>query len=58
MLRPIAEDVTSVTIADMIDPEDVMTIGENVTLKTDTVDEEPKKKNKKENTPTTPKEKK
>ena len=57
MLRPIAEDVTSVTIVDMIDPEDVTAICENVTPTTDTVDEKPKKKNKKENTPTTPKEK-
>ena len=53
----IVEDVTSIPIADVIDPEDVAPIKENVTPVTAIDDEELKKKNKKENTPTTPKEK-
>ena len=53
----IVEDVTSILVADVIDPEDVAPIRENVTPVTATDDEELKKKNKKENTPTTPKEK-
>ena len=70
-VTPIAENVTfksedvtfmmkhdtSIPIADVIDPEDVAPIKENVTPVTATDDEELKKKNKKENTPTTPKEK-
>ena len=48
---------TSISVADVIDPEDVAPIKENVTPVTAIDDEELKKKNKKENTPTTPKEK-
>ena len=52
-----AENVTFIPVADVIDPEDVAPIKENVTPITSIDDEELKKKNKKENTPTTPKEK-
>ena len=48
---------TSIPIADVIDPENITQLRENVTPVTSTDDEELKKKNKKENTPTTPKEK-
>ena len=51
------EHDTSISVADVIDPEDVAPIKENVTPVTSIDDEELKKKNKKENTPTTPKEK-
>ena len=51
------EDVTSIPIADVIDPENITQLRENVAPVTAIDDEELKKKNKKENTPTTPKEK-
>ncbi len=53
----IEEDVTPITIVDTTDSEAVTPVEENVTLAIATDDDEPKKKNKKENTPTTPKEK-
>jgi hypothetical protein len=53
----IVENVTLILIADVIDPENVTQFRENVTPVTAIDDEELKKKNKKENTPTTPKEK-
>ena len=53
----IEENVTSFTIADATDTEAVTPIEENVTSATAADEEEPKKKNKKENAPTTPKEK-
>ena len=51
------EIVTPVTFVDATDTEDVTPVEENVTPATATDDDEPKKKNKKENAPTTPKEK-
>ena len=51
------EIVTPVTFVDTTDSKVVTSVEENVTLATATDDDEPKKKNKKENTPTTPKEK-
>ena len=51
------ENVTTIPIVDTTDTEDVTPVEENVTPVTATDDDEPKKKNKKENAPTTPKEK-
>ena len=52
------EDIAKpVTFVDITDTEDVTPVEENVTPATATDDDEPKKKNKKENAPTTPKEK-
>ena len=57
VVSSVEEDITSFVIADATDTEEVMPIEENVTPATATDYDEPKKKNKKENTPTTPKEK-
>ena len=52
------EDIAKpVTFIDTTDTEDVTPVEKNVTPATATDDDEPKKKNKKENAPTTPKEK-
>ena len=53
----IEENVTTIPIVDTADSEAVTPIEKNVTPATATDDDEPKKKNKKENAPTTPKEK-
>ena len=52
-----SEDVKPITIVDTFDTEEITSVEENVTPATATDDDEPKKKNKKENAPTTPKEK-
>ena len=53
----IEEDVTAIPIVDTFDSEEVTPVEKNVTPATTTDEDEPKKKNKKENAPTTPKEK-
>ena len=56
-VTPTEDIVTPVTFVDATDPEEVTPVEKNVTPATATDDDEPKKKNKKESTPTTPKEK-
>ena len=56
-ITPTEDIAKPVTFVDATDPEEVTSVEENVTPATTTDDDEPKKKNKKENAPTTPKEK-